>query len=75
MPVYEIRVHGHLSPDWEDELGGLQIRNLPGGEACLSGTVADQAALHGILIRIRDLGLPLLLLRRVGEDESSGEAA
>ena len=72
--MYEIRVHGHLSADWGEELGGLRVENLPDGAALLRGPVVDQAALHGILARIRDLGLPLLMLRRLGADEATSDA-
>jgi hypothetical protein len=58
--IYQIRVRGHLSDEREEWFGGLTIENQPNGEALISGPVADQAALHGLLIRIRDLGLPLL---------------
>jgi hypothetical protein len=51
---------------------GLEVHNLPGGDTVLTGLVADQAALHGILRKISDLGLPLLCVCRV-EDEPSGQ--
>jgi len=56
----QIRVKGHLSDRWVEWFGGLTIENQPGGEALLSGLLPDQAALHGVLNRIRDLGLPLV---------------
>jgi hypothetical protein len=58
--IYEIRVRGHLSDKRAEWFDGLTIENQPDGEALITGPVADQAALHGLLIRIRDLGLPLL---------------
>ena len=58
--VYEIRVHGILDASWSVWLGGLEVRALDGGQTLLTGTVRDQAALHGILTKVRDLGLPLL---------------
>ncbi len=62
-PVYcQIRIKGHLSNPWSDWLGGLAIENQPHGEAVLSGTLADQAALYGVLDRLRDLGVELLSL-------------
>ena len=65
MPqVYEILVRGHLSEDWSEWFGGLTIENLPNGEALLRCTAADQAALHGLLGRIRDLNLPLISVVR-----------
>jgi hypothetical protein len=74
---YEIRVNGPLDRRWSRWFENLSITALPGGETLLSGPVADQAALHGILSRIGDLGLSLLLVRRIaatgGEDgEDSG---
>jgi hypothetical protein len=66
---YHIRVKGHLSQQWNDWFDGFNITNLENGEALLSGSVADQAALHGILIKVRDLGLPLIALCRVGPRE------
>jgi hypothetical protein len=59
-PIYQIRVRGHLSEQRAEWFDGLSIENQPNGEALLTGPVLDQAALHGVLIRIRDLGLPLL---------------
>jgi hypothetical protein len=58
--IYQIRVRGHLSDKRAEWFDGLTIENQPDGEALITGPVADQAALHGLLIRIRDLGLPLL---------------
>ncbi len=62
---YEIRVKGHLSSQWSDWFGGLAIDNLPNGEALLSGSLPDQAALHGVLNRILYLGLTLVSLKRI----------
>ena len=70
---YEIRVRGHLSSQWADRLGGLAIDNLPDGKALLSGTLPDQAALHGILNRILYLGLTLVSLKRIELDPKSFE--
>lgn len=55
-----IRVKNHRDDHWLAWFEGLTISNEPGGETVVSGTVADQAALHGVLMRIRDLGLTLL---------------
>ncbi len=60
MAGYEIRVKGHLEQGWEEWFGGLEITNLEGGEAVISGELPDQAALHGVLNKVRDLGLPLV---------------
>lgn len=62
---YEIRVEGRLTQAWADWFDGLSV-SLMGDETVLSGAVADQAALHGVLRRIRDLGLPLVSVRRIG---------
>ncbi len=58
--VYEIRVQGVLDESWSAWLGGLDVRPLASGVTVLNGPVRDQAALHGLLNKIRDLGLPLL---------------
>ena len=79
MPdIYRIRVQGHLDHTFAAWFDGLTISNLENGEAVLSGPIVDQAALHGILIKVRDLGLPLLAVNRVlvggPNDDSSGES-
>lgn len=61
---YEIHVKGHLDERRMRWFEGLTVSACPNGETILSGPILDQAALHGILNRIRDLGLPLLLVRR-----------
>ena len=61
---YEIRVAGHLSENWAARFEGLSMRHEPEGETVLSGSL-DQAALHGVLVRIRDLGLNLISVNRV----------
>lgn len=58
--VYQIRIKGHLGPQWADWFEGLAITLEDDGSTLLSGSVIDQAALHGILKKIRDLGMPLL---------------
>jgi hypothetical protein len=60
---YEFRVEGHLAPCWSEWLDGLTITNLDNGETLLTGPVVDQAALHGLLVKIRDLNLKLLSVR------------
>jgi hypothetical protein len=62
--IYQIRIKGHLDPDWAAEFDGLTLSHLEDGTTLLQGTVADQAALHGILTRIRDLGLPLITVHK-----------
>ena len=59
---YEIRVGGELTPRWSGWFGGLAVETVS-GETVIVGSVDDQAALHGLLARIRDLGLPLLAVR------------
>jgi len=65
--MYQIRVKGNLDRKWSDWFDGFTITPQPGDETLLTGPVADQAALHGLLSKIRDLGLPLLLVERVDE--------
>jgi hypothetical protein len=66
-PLYEIRIAGHLSPQWMDWFEGLTI-TLENGDTLLSGPVADQAALHGLLKKVRDLGMPLVSINQVQFD-------
>jgi hypothetical protein len=63
--VYQIRIMGHLGSEWSDWFEGLSITLQDNGETLLSGPVADQAALHGLLRKVRDLGLPLLSVIRL----------
>ena len=63
--IYRLRVKGVLDEKWSDWFAGLTVVPHAGGETLLTGPVRDQAALHGILARIRDLGLPLLAVERV----------
>ena len=65
---YEIRVKGNLDLRWSDWFDGFSITPVGDGETLLIGSVADQAALHGVLHKIRDLGLPLLTVQRLGRD-------
>jgi len=62
---YEIRVEGHLDRGRAEWFDGLTVRNTGSGEAILGGPLADQPALYGVLVKIRDLGLPLLAVIRV----------
>ena len=64
-PVYQIRIRGHLGPRWADWFEGLTITPEDSGDTLLTGPVVDQAALHGLLRRVRDLGLPLLSVVRL----------
>jgi hypothetical protein len=66
QPVrYEIRVEGILDQRWSAWFDGLQIFSQPDGVTVITGPVADQAALHGLLAKVRDLALPLLSVRRL----------
>lgn len=62
--VYQIRVKGHLDAQWGAWFGGMTVTQAAHGETLITGLVADQAALHGLLRKVRDLGLPLLSLTR-----------
>ena len=64
---YIIRIEGHISASWAPWFEGLEIRHEESGETVLSGTLVDQTALHGVLMRIRDLGLPLVAVSRLRE--------
>ena len=63
--VYQIRLQGHLGPRWTDWFGGMTLTLEDNGETLLTGPVADQAALHGLLRKVRDLGMPLLSVIRL----------
>ena len=71
--VYQIVVKGHLDSEWSEWFDGMTITLLDNGETILTGPLVDQTALHGVLIRIRDLGLPLLSLTRI-ETERENES-
>jgi len=68
--IYEIRLDGHLGSQWSDWFEGLTITLEDDEQTLLTGSVVDQAALHGLLKKVRDLGLPLLSVTRV----ESGQA-
>ena len=63
--VYQIRIEGQLGSQWADWFEGLTITPDDNGDTLLTGPVIDQAALHGLLKKVRDLGLPLLAVQRV----------
>jgi hypothetical protein len=65
---YQIRIKGHFDTNFVDWFEGLAISNLEGGEALLSGRLPDQAALHGVLNRISNLGLKLISVNQIEED-------
>jgi hypothetical protein len=62
---YEIRVEGTLDGGWTAWFDGMQISNEPGDVTVITGFVTDQAALHGLLAKVRDLGVPLLSVQRI----------
>ena len=68
MVAYEIRVKGHLDESWSEWFEGLTITNLQSGEVVLRGEIVDQAALHGMLSKVRDLNLPLIAVSSVGPE-------
>ena len=70
---YEIRLTGHLNARWTAWFDGLTVSRETEGTTVISGQIADQAALHGVLQRVRDLGLPLISVTRV-EAASDGPA-
>jgi hypothetical protein len=63
--VYQIRIEGHLGPRWTAWFGGMTITLEDNGDTLLTGPVEDQAALHGLLRKVRDLGMPLIWAVRV----------
>ena len=65
LTVYQIRIKGHLGRQWTDWFGGLTVTQEENGDTLLTGPVVDQAALHGLLKKVRDIGLPLLSVNRV----------
>lgn len=62
---YEIRIKGHLDNRWENWFEGLTVTLEDNGETRLTGPVMDQAALHGLLRKVRDLGMPLISVKRI----------
>ena len=75
--IYQIRIKGHLSPQWMGWFDGLTILLEEEGDTLLTGPVVDQAALHGFLKKVRDLGMPLLSVNTVGpgrQEERTGNS-
>jgi hypothetical protein len=68
---YTLRIRGTLSPDWADWFEGMDIRQEAEGQTVLEGPVLDQAALHGLLERIRDLNLTLISVNPVPEEPAN----
>ena len=68
---YEIRVKGRLAPRWRAWFDGMTLTAEDGGTTCIHGTVADQAALHGLLQKLRDVGLPLISVIHAEADQTA----
>ncbi len=68
--VYQIRLRGHLHSEWTDWFGGLAVALEDNGDTLLTGPVVDQAALYGLLKKVRDLGMPLVSVNPVEPDRA-----
>lgn len=71
--VYEFKIKGHLGSQWAAWFGDLTISLTDNGETLLTGLVVDQAALHGLLKKVRDLGMPLISVNRVKSDQTDSK--
>ena len=71
--VYQIRIKGHLGGQWTDWFEGLTLTLEEDGNTLLTGPVVDQAALHGLLKKVRDLGMPLLSVNRVEPGQADND--
>jgi hypothetical protein len=69
MAIYEIRLQGHLDQHWSAWFDGLTITYDGDGRTLLRGELSDEAALHGVLMKVRDLAVPLLAVQRVETNE------
>jgi hypothetical protein len=70
--AYQIRLRGHLGSEWTGWFGGMTITLEDNGDTLLTGPVVDQAALHGLLKKVRDLGMPLVSVNPVEPGRSTG---
>ena len=70
--IYQIRIEGHLGSHWTDWFDGLSVTLEEDGNTLLTGPVVDQAALHGLLKKVRDLGMPLILV--IGDEPDQENA-
>jgi len=66
---YQIKIEGHLDGRWQDWFGGLTVTKIADGYTILSGPIRDQAALYGLLKKVRNLGMPLLSVNRIESDQ------
>lgn len=73
--IYQIRIKGHLDRKWADWFSGLSITSLDDGETLLTGPVLDQAVLHSLLRKVRDVGLPLVAVIRIEPEQADGPDA
>jgi len=73
--VYQIRIMGHLGRQWTDWFDGLTVPLEDNGDTLLTGPVVDQAALHGLLKKVRDLGMPLVSVIRVKPGQADASDA
>jgi hypothetical protein len=73
--TYEIRVEGHLDDHWSEWLGGMTLTRTLRGKTILTGALPDQAALYGVLMKMRDLALTLVSIRRIESDNSNSTRA
>ncbi len=74
-PIYQIRLEGYLEQQWAGWFGGLAITLEDNGDTLLTGPVTDQAALYGLLRKVRDLGLPLLTVTRINPGQTGAADA
>lgn len=72
--IYQIRISGHLGREWTDWFEGLAITLEDDGDTLLTGPVVDQAALHGLLKKVRDLGMPLVSVNRAGPSHAASNS-
>lgn len=70
--TYQIRIEGHLGRQWTDWFGGMIVTLADNGDTVLTGPVIDQAALHGLLKKVRDLGMTLLSVNHVEPGQAIG---
>ena len=68
--IYQIRIKGHLERRWEDWFEGMSITLEDNGDTLITGPVVDQAALHGLVKKVRDLGLLLISVNRLDPDDN-----
>ncbi len=73
--VYQIRIAGHLRAQWAEWFAGLAVTLEPDGTTLLTGPIVDQAALYGLLKKVRDLGLPLLAVNQVSLHSQKEQAS